>query len=411
MGRWQVGWLLSFFLVACSLRPGPVKTALPVVQPREVLPLALPAGQVVQAQGDLVLFMGARIQRVPSREVVLFHRQTRRVVWRATLPGSAVRAVALPHGDWVVVTTDEKRPSHLLRLEGATGTVVWDQEYAAPALDALWWDDAWGLLVTDGREVWQVDARDGRRVRTVAQGLGEGSAAGNALLARSIDDPRRLYVVSDRLLLALALDEGRTARVVWRFRSPKFIADMLPLRWAQGEAGVWVGAHSYAYWVDEQGQMRWRWENRDINYAPVALPNAQQAQWVAFGNYIKGLYIADATGVRWHAPLPEGSMRVLGVPLPIPRHVLLGGLAARPMAHGEGYWLAARSLDALFVLEFVPPQEPRWVAKAEASHAAGLPPTMMEKMNAAPNYPPLWWGDTLVWSTPEGLALLPWNGR
>ncbi|GEM_PF-5161636 len=410
MGKWQVGWLLSLFLVACSLRPGTAKTAIPVVQPREVLPVVLPPGQVVQAQGDQVLFMGARIQHVPGREVVLFDRQTRRVVWRATLPGSAVRAVTLPNGDWVVVTTAEKRPAHLLRLEGATGAVVWDQAYAAPALDALWWNDA-GLLVTDGREVWQVDARDGRRVQTVAQGLGEGNAAGNALLARSIDDPTRLYVVSDRLLLALDLGDDGAARVVWRFRSPKFIAEMLPLRWARGEAGVWVGAHSYAYWVNEQGQMRWRWENQDINYAPVALPNARQAQWVVFGNYVKGLYIADAAGVRWHVPLPEGSMRVLGIPLPIPRHVLLGGIAARPMGHGAGYWLAVRSLDALFVLEFVPPQEPRWVAKAEASHAAGLPSTMMEKMNAAPNYPPLWWGDTLVWSTPEGLALVPWDGR
>ncbi len=390
-----------------------MSSSIRVLEPTTITALHLPPGQILQRSGDRVLFMGARIQKAPNREVTLVDLRERRVLWRAQAPGAAVRGILLENGDWILVATVEKGPAYLVRLDGETGAMLWQRRYAGPALDALWHGERWGLLVTDGNTLWQVRAEDGAQVRTLALNLGERSTPENTLLARDPNDPSRLYLASERLLLALRLTSESKAQVIWKFRSPKFIADLLSFQTVQGGTGIWVGAHSYAYWLDTKGRVQWRLENQDINYGAVALPTIKQTQWIVFGNFVKGLYGADAQGIQWHVPMPEGNLRVLGIPLPLPRHVLLGGISVRPIQEGDasGYWLAIRSLDAVFVFRFVPSQTPQWIAKAPITSNGTGSLTMLEKVNTAPNYPPLWWEQYLVWSTPQGLAWYPWPLR
>ena len=397
--------LLSvILLVACDMTTSSESTA--KLESQDIIPVTLPpGGQMLLETEHSILFMGARIQHVPTRRVTLFDKTTRQEVWRTFTKGTAIRAILLANGDFIVVTTAEKQPARLLRLKGDTGEVVWERLFQHPALDALWFDDAIGLLVSDGVSLWRIEPADGTPIATLATSLGEQATPESVYLATPINGAGHLYLASDRLLIALTVNAHQTQKE-WKFRSAKFIAELLPLHFRNGPMGVLVFSHSHVYFVDEAGKSRWHFKNTDINYGAIALPNAADAEWIVFGNYVKGLYVADAQGVRVHVPLPEGNMRVLGIPLPIPKHVLLGGVTARPVSEdlAGGYWMAVRSLDALFLYRFIPPENLTWIAKAPVGRDA-KDDSMVQKANIRPNYPPFWLGKDLALTTPQGIVL------
>ncbi len=404
--------LLPFLCILLLVLSSRTSTEATAAEPRGLLqesaqyPLALPAGgQILFQQEERILFMGAHIPPNSSRQVVLFDMGTRQSLWETVLPGSAIKAVALPGGDYAVVTVQQKGASHLLRLDGQNGAVRWDTAYPNPALDVLW-DEAEGrLLVSDGAALWTVSAADGSTLERLADSLGDNPRPESAFLARSASDPQRLYLASDTLLTALRLQGGQ-AGTEWRFNSAKFVVQLLPVRFAGGEAGVIVLAHSHAYFVNDGGKMVWHIANQDINYGAVALPQAQAARWVAFGNFVNGLYLADAQGEQAHQALPGGNVRVLGIPLPIPQNVLLGGVYAAETPEGAfpGFLLAVRSLEKVFAYQVTPDGALTFLAEAAiAPQEAGG--TLIQQSNENPNYPPFALDEGLAVTGPEGIVL------
>ncbi len=368
--------------------------------------LALPAGgQILLQREGRILFMGANIPPNSSRRVILFDTRTAQTLWENTLPGSAIKAEALPGGDYIVVTVQQKGESHLLRLDGQSGAAVWDTAYANPALDVLWDSGREALLVSDGVSLWTVSAGDGALLERLAESVGENPHPESALLVRSTDSPQQLYLASDTLLTALRLPEDGQPETEWRFNSAKFIVQALPVRFATGETGIILLAHSHAYFVDRNGKMVWHIANQDINYGAVALPQAQAAQWVAFGNFVNGLYLVDARGRQAHQALPGGNVRVLGIPLPIPQNVLLGGLFAVPSPAPDfpGFLVVVRSLGKVFAYQVSPAGELSFLAEAAIAKNAGG--TLIQQANENPNYPPFAMGDGLAVTGPQGIVV------
>jgi len=400
---------LCILLLVLSSRTSTEATAaepLGRLQKRSQYPLTLPAGgQILLQQEGRILFMGAHIPPNSSRQVVLFDSDTRQPLWTAALPGSAIQAAALPGGDYAVVTVRQKGSAHLLRLDGQSGATRWDTAYPNPALDILW-DEAEGrLLVSDGASLWTVSTADGSTLERLADSLGDNPHPESVSLARSASDPHRLYLASDTLLTAVRLQNGQSS-TEWRFNSAKFIVQLLPVRFTSGETGVVALAHSHAYFVSNSGKMVWHIANQDINYGAVALPQAQAARWVAFGNFVNGLYLTDAQGERAHQALPGGNVRVLGIPLPIPRNVLLGGVFAAPASHDAfpGFLLAVRSLEKVFAYQATPDGELSFLAEAAiAPQQAGG--TLIQQSNENPNYPPFALEGGLAVTGPEGIVL------
>ncbi len=364
-----------------------------------------PGGQILLHDGNRVLFLGSMIQRKSTREAVLFDTEQKQQVWRSQLPGSAIKAIALPGQDYVLVTVQNQGEAHLLRLNEMTGKIAWDVVFGGEALDAIWNQADAALWVSDGSSLWQVDPDNGDTLATLGTALSKNAHPGSVVLAPSSDDPQTIFLASDNVLQMLSL-EGEQMTSQWRFSSAKFIAALQPVRFDNGIEGVIALAHSHAYFVDPQGKLLWHIKNQDINYAPVALPDAGAAQMVVFGNFVKGVYLVDAQGMRLHASLPGGNVHILGIPTPIPRNILLGGVMVTPSTAPAlpGYWLAVRSLDNLFAYHLSLAGDLTLIAETPiAPHDEEG--SIVEKGNKNPNYPPFQMDDGLAVTYSEGIRL------
>ncbi len=399
--------IFAFTLVSCTRAETTATQPLPgMLQAQQIHEVALPGGgQILSQVGESVLFLGSQLQRTPTRYVVFYDAVQKRQLWDATLPGSAIKAIHLPGGDFILVTIQEKGNAHLLRLDGETGAILWDVPYANPTLDALWREDMKDMLVSDGVSLWQVAPRDGRQMALLATGLGQSLHPDSVVLARSVDDPQTLYLSNNSMLLALNLKGGQ-AMETWRFSSAKFIAQLLPVHFFSGEQGVIALAHSNVYFVDAAGKLAWHIKNKDINYTAIALPNAQETEWVVFGNFVKGIYVVDAHGQRAHQPLPGGNVRILGIPVPIPKNILLGGIRATSSAAGAfpGYLLATRSLDNVFVYQLSPTGKLSLIAESPVNPGGEEMGTLIQQAQSNPNYPPFFLDDYLAVSQANGIT-------
>ncbi|RME10234.1 MAG: hypothetical protein D6802_09915 [Ardenticatenia bacterium] len=397
---------IALLLISCAEEEAVHETVVETLEPETTIEITLPpGGQIVYEIDDDVVFMGARIQRTTTRRIILFDKRARRKVWQVLLKGTPVRALALQNGDLIVVTSDDRQPSHLLRLERSTGKIVWERTFEQPAIDVAVLKEA--VIVSDGVTLWQIDPATGDFVTTWAQHVGETQSPSSVYLETGTDGSY-LYLASDRLLTAFAVRDHQVQEM-WRFKSPKFIAELKAVRFSSGEEGVLVLSHSHAYFVDINGKRRWHIENSDINYGAVAFPTPTAATGIAFANYVKGIYVVLPDGTFMNAPLPGGNVRVLGIPLPIPKNVLLGGMTVRPVKgrEHESYWLSVRSLDSLFLYQFTVPDELSLVAQASLANDKG---SFIEKANMNPNYPPLWLDHSIALTTPKGLVLFRRKG-
>lgn len=397
---------IALVAVSCVMRDGTDETVVETLEPETTIEIMLPpGGQIVYETGDDIVFMGARIQRTTTRRIILFDKRARRKVWQVLLKGTPVRAVALQNGDLIVVTSDDRQPSHLLRLERSTGKIVWERTFEQPAIDVTVLKEA--VIVSDGVTLWQIDPATGDFVTTWAQHVGETQSPSSVYLETGTDGSY-LYLASDRLLTAFAVQDHQVQEM-WRFKSPKFIAELKSVRFSSGEEGVLVLSHSHAYFVDINGKRRWHIENSDINYGAVAFPAPTAATGIAFANYVKGIYVVLPDGTFMNAPLPGGNVRVLGIPLPIPKNILLGGITMRPVDDGakESYWLSVRSLDSLFLYQFTVPNDLSLVAQTILTSEEG---SLIEKANINPNYPPLWFDHAIALTTPKGIVIFRRKG-
>ncbi len=398
-----VGMFLLTFLSACARKDAPSVTNIRTLEIEETLDVMLPpGGQILQETEEAILFMGARVQQTPTRRLTLFDKSKRETRWQVLLEGTPTRALVLPEGDIVVVTNDNAKPPRLIRLNGKTGESLWEQVFEQPALDALLVDTL-GLVVSDGVTVWRVDPNTGERMTTLARGIGE-HAQPEAVYLETTPDDSRLYVASGRLLVAF---DSTTEQLqeLWRFKSAKFIAEVKAVRFRAGEDGVVVLSHSHVYFVDARGKRRWHIENSDINYGAVAFPSPRDAEGIAFANYVKGIYLVAPDGTFNNTPLPGGKVRVLGIPLPIPKNVLLGGISIQPKrdkGQEQTYWLSVRSLDSIFLYTLTPPTTLSLAAQATIAEGDG---TLIEKANTNPNYPPFWLDYSLALTTPKGIVV------
>lgn len=398
------GTLLIVFLSACAREDASTVTNIRTLEIEATLDVMLPpGGQILQETDEAILFMGARVQQTPTRRLTLLDKATRKTRWQVLLKGTPTRALVLPEGDVVVVTNDNAKPPRLMRLKGETGEILWEEVFERPALDALLVNETLGLVVSDGVTVWRIDPNTGARVDTLARDVGE-HAEPEAVYLEAAPDNSRLYVASGRLLVAF---DSTTEHLqeLWRFKSAKFIAEVKAVRFRNGEDGVVVLSHSHAYFVDERGKRRWHIENSDINYGAVAFPTPGDAEGIAFANYVKGIYLVAPDGTFNNTPLPGGNVRVLGIPLPIPKNVLLGGISIQPKRDGgqeQTYWLSVRSLDSIFLYTLTPPTTLALVAQATVAEGDG---TLIEKANTNPNYPPFWLDHSLAFTTPKGIVV------
>lgn len=398
---------LTLALSACTTAAATTSQPQPgVLHAQQTYKATLPAGgQILSQSGDHILFMGSQLQRKTTRYIVFYDAAQKQQSWKATLPGSAIKAIHLPDDDFILITVQEKGNAHLLRLNGRTGAILWDAPYVNPALDAMWRADANDLLVSDGVSLWRVNPKDGRQMALLTTQLGQSARPDSVVLAPATDAPDTLYLASNSLLIALNLKGGR-ATDQWRFNSAKFIAQLLPVHFSSGEQGVVVLAHSHAYFVNVAGKLVWHIKNQDINYTAIALPDAQAAQWVTFGNFVKGIYVVDAHGQKAHQPLPGGNIRILGIPFPIPKNILLGGILTTSSSTDAfpGYLLATRSLDNLFVYQLSPMGDLSLIAKTpiDPGNEGG---SLIQQANDNPNYPPFLMDGDLAVSHAKGITL------
>ena len=380
---------LTLLLVACAASESAESPGKGTLSPLDVYPVSLPkGGQILQQEGSRVLFLGSMIQRKTTREAVLFDTDAKQVVWRSQLPGSPTRALLLPQGDYILVTLPDKGDAHLLRLDGQTGETLWDIAVPSPALDALWRQKDGALLVSNGSELWRIDPADGATLSTLATRLSQNAQPGSVVLSSPSDDPQTIYLASDHVLQMLRLREDQ-ATPQWQFSSAKFIVALQPIRFESGQEGVVILAHSHSYFVTPDGKLLWRIKNKDINYSPVAIPNARSAQMLVFGNFVKGVYVVDANGLKVHSPLPGGNVHILHIPMPIPNNILLGGVMVTPSPYRSvsGYLLAVRSLDNLFVYHLSPSGDLALLAATPIASMAEEG-SIVQKGNMNPNYPP-----------------------
>ncbi|HID34810.1 MAG TPA: hypothetical protein EYP25_09645, partial [Anaerolineae bacterium] len=397
--------LAAMLLVSCTSGPQetPPTGALQAIDAYNIkLP---PGGQILLHDGDRVLFLGSMIQRKAAREAVLFDTVQKSQVWRSQLPGSAIKGIALPEKDYILIAAQDKGEAHLLRLDEMTGEIAWDVVFGSEALDAIWNPADAALWVSDGSSLWRIDPDNGDTLATLGTKLSENAHPGSVILAPAFGDPRTIFLASDHVLQMLSLTGGQLTSH-WRFSSAKFIAALQPVHFDNGSEGVIALAHSHAYFVDPRGKLLWHIKNQDINYAPIALPNADAAQMVVFGNFVKGIYLVDAAGMKWRAALPGGNVHILGIPTPIPRNILLGGVMVTPSTEPAlpGYWLAVRSLDNLFAYHLALTGDLTLIAETPIA-PQDEQGTIVEKGNMNPNYPPFQMDDGLAVTYSEGIRL------
>lgn len=367
-------------------------------------PVSLPrGGQILQRDGARVLFLGSMIQQKSTREAVLFDTEQGQMVWQSSLPGSPVKALALPQDDYILVTTQDKGDAHLLRLNGQTGAVLWDISYPSPGLDALWRAEDGALLVSDGVALWLVNPADGSTTATLDAALSQKTHPVVVAMSSPPDDPQTVYLASGDMLQMLRVT-AEQATPQWRFSSAKFVIALQPVHFSSGQEGVIVLAHSHSYFVDNAGKLVWHIKNQDVNYAPVAIPDARAAQMVVFGNFVKGIYIVDAEGLKVHEPLPGGKVHILGIPMPIPKNILLGGIMVSPSSDSavSGRLLAVRSLDNLFVYQLSPAGELTLLATTPID-SQGAGGSLIQKGNLNPNYRPFLMDDGLAVTYADGI--------
>ncbi len=393
---------LMLLLGACTNSETVEDPAKGSLSPLDVYPVSLPqGGQILHQEGTQVLFLGSMIQRKSTREAVLFTTNAKQVIWRSQLPGSPIKALSLPQGDFILVTLPDKGDAHLVRLDGQTGQTLWDVTVSSPALDALWQEKDGVLLASDGNTLWRIDPADGAILSTLATNLSQNDQPGSVVLSESFHDPQTIYLASDHVLQKLRLD-GEQATPQWQFSSAKFIVALQSVRFDSGQEGILVLAHSHSYFVSPNGKLVWRIKNRDINYSPVAIPNAQSAQMLVFGNFVKGIYVVGADGLKTHTLLPGGNVHILHIPMPIPNNILLGGVTVTPYRNVSGYLLAVRSLDNLFAYQLSSEGDLTLLAATPIAPTSGKG-SIVQKGNMNPNYPPFLMNDNLAVTYADGI--------
>ncbi len=398
-------WLLVLVLIGCT--DNQEQAPLPgTLEATESYSVQLPqGGQISQRDGNRILFLGSMIQRKSNQEATLFDATTKKSLWHQQLPGSAIRAIILPESDYILVTAKDKGNAHLVRLDGQTGKILWDRPFENEALDALWLPEKDGLLVSDGFTLWLIDPDQGKILGTPGTALSKNAHPGSVILAQSIDDAQIIFLASDNMLQQITLT-GMKSTSQWQFIAGKFITALLPVHFANSQDGIILLAHSHSYFVSPAGKLLWHIKNQDINYAPIAIPNAQSAQQVVFSNYVKGLYLVNAQGLQQHTPLPGGKVHILGIPMPIPQNILLGGALITPSPYPslQGYILSVRSLDNFFVYQLSPTGDLSLIAKtAIATEKKGG--NIIQKGTLNPNYAPLQIKDALGVTDGDGIHI------